>query len=854
VNFLYIGLMNNEPNKYLSLPVIEKIRAEIRRAKDNEVFFVGYTEEDLLVHDVEAAARGHKTAAPAVLEKAREADVVIHNHPSGDLTPSEADLSIAGHLDAFRVAFYIVNNTVADIYVVVEPFEKKEKIALDGRELAEMLGPAGPIAKNLSGFEHRPQQADMAQAVVTAFNEDKIATIEAGTGTGKTLAYLAPAIRWALQNKERVVVSTNTINLQEQLIKKDIPFLQTVMPQPFTAVLVKGRGNYACLRKVYEADSELDLADEEEREELHALIDWAKSSKEGSKADLSYLPSDTLWEKIGAESDTCTRSRCAFFRDCFVNKARRNAGRAHLLVVNHHLLFADLAIRHELGDAGDAAVLPPYERIIFDEAHHIEDVATSYFGDHITRAGLQRMFSRLHRQQKAMLKGYLHSALTRVSRLRGARTEGVRETITRLITDRLVPGVISLSDDTQELMDHIYDQVKSLAPDAQSEEIKLRLIPEVAENVRDKGLGNLIRDHLQALYAFSDQLLVLVKELDKAQDLAGEDWSSLIIEIRAQALRLTAAGQIIEDVVFQYDEDHIRWIEIKPGFRTRHIVRFLKSPLDIGAMMQKAVYESFGTVVMTSATLTVDGKFDFLEQRIGLQSVKPDRRIPLLLPSPFDYQKQAMLCIPVDIPEPGQPTYTKELVQLIYRALAISQGRAFVLFTYYGLMNIVHRQLEDSLHLLGINALKQGQMNRHDLLNQFRQDKTSALFGTDSFWEGVDVMGDALELVIITRLPFKVPNEPIIEARYEAIEKNGGNAFIDYAVPLAVLKLKQGFGRLIRHKTDRGSVVILDNRVVNKNYGKRFMRSLPTCATVIGKRDSVFDALDRFFAGRNPSR
>ncbi len=842
--------MNDKLEKYLSPEAAEKIRAEIKASHGNEVFFVGYTEEDLVVHDVEVVARGHKTAVPAIMEKARDADVVIHNHPSGALTPSEADLSIASHLDAFRVSFYIVNNPVDDIYVVVEPFRKKEVIPLDIRTLTDLFSAKGVIAKQLGGYEDRPQQAEMVHTVAQAFNLDKIAAVEAGTGTGKTLAYLIPAIHWALQNKERVVISTNTINLQEQLVKKDIPFLQKTLAEKFTAELVKGRGNYLCLRKVREVESELDLTDEEEREELHALLDWAKTTQDGSKADMAYIPAEMVWEKIGAESDTCTRSRCAFFRECFVNKARRKAARANLLVVNHHLLFADLAIRHEMGSTGDAAVLPPYERIILDEAHHVEDVATSYFGERITRAGVQRMLSRLHRQQKAVLKGHLHSALHRLNRKHGAIPMELAQKIDQLITGRLVSEVASLADATQELMDHVYEQVKSLAVDSQSEEIKIRLIPDVAEQVRDKGLGPLIRDYIQSLYAFSDSLLVLVKELDKASKHADEDWSSLIIEIRAQAQRLAAAGQTIEDVIFQYDDDNIRWIEIKPGYRSRNIVRFVRSPLEIGTMMQKAVYESFGTVIMTSATLTVDGKFDFLAQRIGLENVNENRFTPLVLPAPFDYQKQALLCIPMDIPEPGNPAYNKELVKLIYQSLAISQGRAFVLFTSYGLMNTVYRQLEDSLRLLGINTLKQGQMNRHDLLSRFRQDKTSVLFGTDSFWEGVDVIGDALESVIISRLPFKVPNEPIIEARYEAIEKRGGNAFMDYAVPLAVLKFKQGFGRLIRHRTDRGSVIILDNRVVNKNYGKRFMRSLPTCKTVIGNRDLVFKELSRFFKDR----
>mgnify|MGYP000851707380 CR=1 FL=1 len=845
--------MSEKVNKYLSAAVVDIIRAEIDAATGNEVFFIGYTEEDLIVKDVEVVARGHKSAVPAVLEKAREADVVIHNHPSGGLTPSEADLSIAAHLDSFRVAFYITNNHVDDLYVVVEPFRKKEVVPLDSSSLVALLHPRGPIAKELPGYEDRPQQSQMVELVTQAFNQDKIATIEAGTGTGKTMAYLLPAIRWALQNKERVVISTNTINLQEQLIKKDIPLLHKVLAEPFEAVLVKGRSNYVCLRKVQELEAEFDLAsDEEERDELKSLIAWAKASSDGSKADLAILPQELTWEKIAAESDTCTHSRCSFFRQCFVNKARRNASRANLLVVNHHLLFADLAIRNELGTATEAAVLPPYERIIFDEAHHIEDVATSYFGDRITRTGILRMLSRLHRQQKGLLRGHLHTALHKINRNIGAIPMDLVTRIDKLVAERLVPEAEALTDATQELMDHLYETVKSLAVDTQSEEVKLRLIPEMAEQLRSKGLGPLLRDYIKSLYSFSDSLLSLIKELDKAQKQADDDWSSLLIEIRAQAQRLVNAGQIMEDVIFQEDEDNIRWIEARLGYRGRPIVRFLKSPLNIAPMMQKAVYEPFGTIIMTSATLTVEGKFDFLLQRTGLQEITDSRRLGLMLAAPFDYQKQAIVCIPVDIPEPGQGTYNKEIVRLIYQALAISQGRAFVLFTSYGLMNTVFRQLEDSLRLLGITALKQGQLNRHDLLSRFREDKTSVLFGTDSFWEGVDVVGDALESVIISRLPFKVPNEPIIEARYEAIEKNGGNPFMDYAVPLAVLKFKQGFGRLIRHKTDRGSVVILDNRVVNKNYGKRFLRSLPACKTVVGKRDMVYKELEQFFDRTTP--
>lgn len=289
---------------------------------------------------------------------------------------------------------------------------------------------------------------------------------------------------------------------------------------------------------------------------------------------------------------------------------------------------------------------------------------------------------------------------------------------------------------------------------------------------------------------------------------------------------------------------------MRPGYKGRHIVRFQSSPLDIAPMMQQAVYDSYESIVMTSATLTVEKSFEFLAQRIGLSALAPERRSELLLPAPFDYEKQAVVCIPTDIPDPNERSFSSELGKLIYRAVAISNGRAFVLFTSYGLLTIIYRQLEDSFKKLGITPLRQGEENRHELLARFRRDKSSVLFATDSFWEGVDVEGEALENVIISKLPFKVPNEPVIEARWEAIERAGGNPFMEYAVPLAVLKFKQGFGRLIRRKSDRGAVIVFDNRVVKKAYGKRFMRSLPPCRTVIGQKEQVFAELVNFFNQR----
>ncbi|MBN1559127.1 DEAD/DEAH box helicase family protein [candidate division KSB1 bacterium] len=835
--------------KYITADICDSMRAAIAEAYGNEVFFVGWIDEDMLVHDVQVVARGNESAAPAIMKIAQEADVVIHNHPSAVLKPSAADLKIAGMLEKFSVAFFIVNNNVDDIYAVVEPYAKNDIQALQTDDIKKLLLPGGPVSRKLSGYEDRPQQIEMIDYVAEAFNDNKISTIEAGTGTGKTMAYLLPSIYWSVKNRQRIVISTNTINLQEQLVKKDIPFLQKVLPVKFEAVLVKGRSNYVCLRKVDDIEGEFDLyTEEEERDELKALIGWAKFTKDGSKADLAIMPKSTVWEKIAAESDTCTHNRCVHFRDCFVNRARRQASRAQILVVNHHLLFADLAIRHQTGSFQDAAVLPPYQKIIFDEAHHIENVATNYFGSQITRAGIIRILHRLHRKQKSVEKGFLHSLRFKVLQQRQDIPDDLVERIIDKIRLQLAPAVEQLVQQTDTIMDLLFSALQHHHTGAVDAEIKIRLLPHVIDALfHGEGLTVHFKDYIQTIRLFVADLHDLIALAKKCRGRSEDNWQSLIIELQAQAERLAAVGDVLHEIIFTWDEDHIRWIEARPGWRGKSIIRFQMSPLEIKNTMKNAVYEAFDTVVMTSATLTVESSFHFLAERIGLDSVQADRRTEVILPAPFDYERQVLLSIPMDMPDPRHSTFAQELGKSIFKALTISEGRAFILFTSYGLLNMIYRQLEESLRMIGISALKQGAENRHELLKRFKRDKTSVLFGTDSFWEGVDVEGDALESVIITKLPFKVPSEPIIEARYEAIEKNGGNAFMDYAVPLAVLKFKQGFGRLIRRKTDRGSVIIFDNRVIQKSYGKKFISSLPTCRTVVGNREEVFAELKAFF-------
>ncbi|MBN1349982.1 DEAD/DEAH box helicase [candidate division KSB1 bacterium] len=843
------------PSKYLTQNAIEAIRDHISQAQGREVYMVGSTNDHKMVEEVTVFARGNEFSVPAIIQVAQHGDVVIHNHPSGMLEPSQADIAVASELGKSGVGFFIIDNTVSNLYAAVEAFDRVETKLLNSEHLIKLIGKDGLIAQKLPGYEFRPQQLEMIETLSRAFNENKIAIIEAGTGVGKTMAYLLPAIYWAVYNKERCSISTNTINLQEQLIKKDIPFLQSVLDVKFKAVLVKGRQNYACLRKVDEVQTEPELfTDDADKDELTTLIEWARKSKDGSKADLNFIPAHQTWEKISSESDTCTRTKCPHYQACFVNKARREASKADILVVNHHLLFADLSVR---SGGTEYAVLPPYQRIVFDEAHHIEDVATNYFGSGITRAGIARILGRLFRERKGVNKGLLPFLMSRIRSNATVPLDLVAR-IEQLILATLQPAIEDLKFLNQELMESIFSLVKERTNSEEFGESQLRITPML---IRDKSWQSIVvetgKNFISAIRIFTAKISALLKIIEAAEmDAGGEAFLSQRLDIRAQADRLESAANTIEKVIIKQDKNFVNWLEAIGRNRYR-LVHLNSSPLEVSEMLFQNVYEKFKTVVMTSATLTVEGiqnqgKFDYLENRIGLSLVNKTRRLEKILPEAFDYMQQALILVPLDIPEPNSREFASVLSGLIYRALEITQGKAFVLFTSYSLLNLLYNQLEMPLNELGLNVLKQGTENRHRLLQRFVEDTHSILFGTDSFWEGVDVRGEALEAVIITKLPFRVPTEPIIEARVEAIKRRGGNAFLEYNVPQAVIKFKQGFGRLIRHKSDRGAVLIFDKRVIEKYYGEVFLKSLPKCNIISGNQDKIFSELTAFFQS-NPA-
>ena len=834
---------------YLSPDSIDQLRYAIKEADGNEVFILGQTDAERRIVQIEVLARGSESAVPAILQTCSYGDVVLHNHPSGNLQPSAADIEIASQFGSLGVGFYIVNNRVDDLYRVVEAFAEKNIEKLKPEQVAELLGPDGVIAAKLPNYEDRPEQLRMAFVVADAFNQGQVAVVEAGTGTGKSLAYLVPALLWARANQERVVISTRTINLQEQLIRKDLPFLQRATGIEFYAVLVKGRSNYFCRRRGETAGRELGLFDQKQVEELQQIIQWAETTGDGSKEDLAFIPSYQAWEEVCCEADQCARVRCQHYRQCFFHKARRQAARADILVVNHALLLADLALRQETDNYSATAVLPPFERVILDEAHHLEDVATSHFSSQLTRFTFSRILNRLRHPRK-MNQGLLPRFLDQLS-------QELPDSLDELY--RTLHGEIeSLLIKRQQLFDLALDEMQSIAeelPEFLGKEInprfelKHRILPQFIETpVWQKIIQRVERLRVGCL-ELAQGLSGLLRGTEALPDIVADKVNPALVDLRGIAGRLE--GLAADLASFQaVAKTSCVWIEIREGRIGRQkglIASLCQAPLEVAESLNQALYQRFRSLIMTSATLTVAGAFGYFHARVGLDRIEPQRLIELMLDSPFDYQQQALVAIPTDLPEPGRPGFAEAVRDAVEKALLCSQGRSFVLFTSYALLRQVHEELAPGLEAQQLRCLRQGEENRHRLLKRFSEDETSSLFGTDSFWEGVDVPGRSLEQVIIARLPFRVPTEPVLEARSEAIEQRGGDPFMEYTVPQAVIRFKQGFGRLIRHRSDRGVVLILDTRVVKKGYGRMFLRSLPPARVVRGHSDEVFTEIGQFF-------
>jgi len=831
--------------RYFTEKAVLQMRTAITDAGGNEVFFLGRTDEAKLVVEVEPLARGNRDAVAAILIAASFGDVVVHNHPSGLLTPSPADLDIASILGNQGVGFYIIDNLVERCYQAVSPFARVTRERLSYPEIERLYAPDGILGAGLKGYEHREEQTRMAFAVAEAFNEDKVAVIEAGTGTGKSLAYLIPAILWAVRNRERVVISTNTINLQEQLTKKDIPFLQKQGGLEFRAVLVKGRANYLCLRKLAAIKSEPALFKDDAAEEMQAIVEWSTRTADGCRSDLSFIPRDETWEEVCCEADQCGRVKCPHYPRCFFYTARREAAGANLLVVNHALLMADVSVRQETG-YGTSAILPPFERLIFDEGHHLEDVATGSLSAQASRQGLLKILGRLQHPRKPQ-QGLLPKLSAQLSKEVPEALDALYMEIAAILESRLIPKRSDLAGTVTRTMDNIAMELSHYLKNGGKKqgEQKLRLTSDVYTTPFWQEVEKRVRELAAALSDYTGILQAFLKACERLPDKVLERLAGLLVDLKGIKGRLESG---VENLCFftSREEGFCRWFEMTKGGKGTAI-KLCASPLEVAETIKSVILDKFKTVIITSATLAVGEKFSYLEERTGISLLDRARVTELQLSSPFDFARQAFVGIPSDIPEPTGAGFEETLVEYLLEGLTISQGRAFVLFTSYDLLTRVYDRLQGPLKRLDLTTMRQGETNRHLLLSRFKKERNAVLFGTDSFWEGVDVQGKALELVVITRLPFRVPTEPVLEARAEHIAARGLDPFMEYTVPQAVLKFKQGVGRLIRSREDRGGVLILDSRVLSKNYGRYFLRSLPDARLVKGSGKEVFAGMARFF-------
>lgn len=725
---------------------------------------------------------------------------------------------------------------------------------VDAKAALKVLSSDGPLAANLKGFEPRYEQQQMMSNVLDAYNKKQIALIEAGTGTGKSLAYLIPAMLWAVHTKERTVISTNTITLQEQLLQKDIPIVEKALRINLKAVLVKGMQNYVCLHKLNEATQEKLLLLPNELEEIQKIEVWAEGKHDGSRSALSFSPSSQVWEKVGAESDTCNRNKCPHYDHCFFFKARKQANEAQILIVNHHLLFADLVCRMENDKYDDTAILPHYNNIVLDEAHNIEDIATEYFASRISQLDLIRLLGRLTSEKSGKMHGKLPILREKLlSHYKNNLPQEASSIHHRLLFD--LPNMRSeLLKKIQEAFNTYFEftqliQTKEI-DETTGGESKLRLLS--YHQTHPYWHGRVVpqtKELFASIRSFSQVLSALLNDLKglKNENLE-EQLKGIAFEIDALAARLLNYGIVLEKFIAQIPENKVRWIELQQ-LKTMINITLVDAELDVSKMLAEFLFKKFHTVVLCSATLTTNNHFQFIRSRLGLtESLIPEKIMKeYIYQSPFNFSQQALLTIPTDIPHPNDSSFTTIAAEKIWQALLSSRGNAFVLFTSYTMLKTCYDLLEKRLKEMRFIPMKQGDADRQFLLTQFKANEHSILFATDSFWEGVDVAGDALRCVIIVKLPFKVPSDPLIQARSESIIARGGDPFRDYSLPQAIVKFKQGFGRLIRNRHDRGCIVCLDNRLTTKQYGQQFLSSLPDCKRTFVTGNALQEQMTEFY-------
>jgi ATP-dependent DNA helicase DinG len=802
----------------------ERVRRDIARAGGREVCFLAAVNAERVVIDPRAVSRGNHEAVLAAARASDGGGLMIHNHPSGVLEPSEADLAVAARLWEEGWGSAITDNVASRLYVIVEPPEPEARVPIDVDALESLVMPGGALSRTHGAFEDRPGQRDMLRQVAERFNQGGAAIVEAGTGTGKSLAYLIPAAAWSLENRGRTVISTNTINLQEQLVGKDLPLVRSLLGEGVEWELVKGRGNYVSIRRAQLAALDApSLFPDGRAEELAAIVEWTRSTKDGSLADLSFAPSDEVWGEVRSDPDVCLRSRCPHFGECFYQRSRRRAAQARLLVVNHHLLFSDVSVRRATDNYSQSAVLPPYQHVVLDEAHNVEDAATSHMGAEVTRAGLFRVLSRLDRQGKGVLAAVL-ATLARSPDGAEARQQ---------VEQRILPAVEEARGALLELIEALEPRART-APEGGA--VRLGADDGAPEPIADDQVRELLERTLLTFAALEREVVALRMRL-QATEASDSEREARALDLQSVERRLAASAHSLRLVLDPgaAANDYVRWLEVR-GRPPRDNLVLAAAPIGVGRLLRESLFERVTSVTLTSATLTTRGRFDFVRRRLGLardELAASDSRLQVhesLVRSPFDFRAQSLLVVPTDLPEAGgsgSHELQTETARVTAELAEMTGGGVFALFTSHRALRVVAGLMREAGVEARFPLFVHGEQSRARLLEAFTRSGQGILLGTASFWEGVDVPGHPLRGLVIQKLPFRVPTEPITAARLEAVAREGGDPFWDLLLPLAALRLKQGFGRLVRTRQDRGAVVLLDDRILRMRYGRYLRDSLP---------------------------
>ncbi len=793
-------------SKLFTEDTIKYMRAQIEDARGQEVFFQGaYDSNEDLMTAIKAVSRGNENMAPAIISNLKPGDVVIHNHPSGDLRPSPADIRIASKLGNKGIGFIIVNNEITESYIVVSPDSIDELELLDKEEIIKYFKPGGQLANHLENYQEREEQIEVLEKIIDIFNNNGKLMVEAGTGTGKSFAYLIPSLIWANQNNIPVIISTNTINLQQQLINKDLVFLKEIMPFDFKATLVKGRSNYICYRKLKNT-----LKRKDNNSELKNIAQYIEdqtnnSNFAGSKSDLTLKIDNNLWSEFASESDMCLNSACPYLKKCYFQRARKSVYQSDILVVNHHLLLADGILKNKA-----YSVLPDYQELIIDEAHNLTEVATKISGQDFYPPVLNNLINRIMNSS--------HSPLIRIRKDDYNIHPDDRQEIINLIDQELFPNLNKI----EELNRQYNYELGSLMKKESSRKLRLK---------QNSFKSN---DNIEDWMDYGDRLISLLKKtaykFENLFDLVESNFDikvtgeeNPLIEINGYLSRLNEMANSLEINLNYKDhlDEYVFWIEKQFNTGNNNYIQ-RNARLEVDEFLNDVIFDKVATNIMTSATLAVNESFNYFKKKMGLSKINE-----LIVESPFDYENQIGIYLPEDIPSVYDDNFLDDISDDLIDYIDEKDGRTLILFTSYKMLNQFKDIYEERLKALNINILAQGDLPRHIILKRLKNKKRQILLGTSSFWEGIDVPGESLSGLIIMKLPFEVPTDPIIAARNDKIRESGGNPFWEESLPAAIIKFKQGFGRLIRSKKDKGEIILLDRRILDKSYGSSFIRSLP---------------------------